>query len=125
MAAKYKRTHSALNTKVIIPAFHIRGGKVVGGGEDAALPVDPLELVKSFGIVGEVLVVNDDAAAGVDSAESDKMMDRLLDSLPCRLSGGFTTNARVYDWLDKGASHVVVEYAASNRHQRCRVRPMQ
>ena len=114
MAAKYKRTHSALNTKVIIPAFHIRGGKVVGGGQDAALPVDPLELVKSFGIVGEVLVVNDDAAAGVDSAESDKMMDRLLDSLPCRLSGGFTTNARVYDWLDKGASHVVVEYAASN-----------
>ena len=85
-----------------------------GGGEDAALPVDPLDLVKSFGIVGEVLVVNDDAAAGVDSAESDKMMDRLLDSLPCRLSGGFTTNARVYDWLDKGASHVVVEYAASN-----------
>ena len=41
-------------------------------------------------------------------------MDLLLDKLPCRLAGGFTTNARVYDWLDKGASQVVVEYAASN-----------
>lgn len=57
---------------------------------------------------------DDDAAAGVDSKENAKMMDMLLDILPCRLAGGFTTNERVYDWLDKGASQVVVEYAASN-----------
>lgn len=62
----------------------------------------------------QVVVVNDDAAAGVDSKENDKMMDLLLDTLPCRLAGGFTTNERVYDWLDKGASQVIVEYAASN-----------
>lgn len=58
--------------------------------------------------------MNDDAATGVDSTESDKVMDMLLDILPCRLAGGFTTNERVYDWLDKGASQVVVDFAASN-----------
>ena len=42
------------------------------------------------------------------------MLDLLLDALPCRLAGGFMTNERVYDWLDKGASQVIVEYAASN-----------
>jgi len=50
----YKRTHSAMNTKVVIPAFNLSGGKVVGAGEGGELPSDPLELVKSFGIVGEV-----------------------------------------------------------------------
>ena len=58
--------------------------------------------------------MNDDAAQGADSKASDKVMDLILDILPCRLAGGFTTNERVYDWLDKGASQVVVEYAASN-----------
>ena len=54
MAAKYKRTHSAMNTKVVLPAFSISGGKIVGAGEGGGLAADPLELVKSFGIVGEV-----------------------------------------------------------------------
>jgi phosphoribosylformimino-5-aminoimidazole carboxamide ribonucleotide (ProFAR) isomerase len=60
------------------------------------------------------VVCDEDAAAGSDSNENERIMDLLLDKLPCRLAGGFTTNARVYDWLDKGASQVVVEYAASN-----------
>lgn len=51
---KYKRSHSAMNTKVVIPAFNISGGRVVGAGEGGKLPADPLELVKSIGIVGEV-----------------------------------------------------------------------
>ena len=63
---------------------------------------------------GQVVVYNDDAASGEDSKENDKLMDKLLDILPCRLAGGFTTNERVYDWLDKGASQIVVDYAASN-----------
>jgi len=61
-----------------------------------------------------VVVYDDDAASGADSKDNAKMMDMLLDILPCRLAGGFTTNERVYDWLDKGASQVVVEYAAAN-----------
>jgi hypothetical protein len=59
-------------------------------------------------------VHDEDAASGADGKENAKIMDLLLDLLPCRLSGGFTTNDRVYDWLDKGASQVVVEYNASN-----------
>jgi len=41
-------------------------------------------------------------------------MDKLLDILPCRVAGGFTTNEKVYDWLDKGAAKVVVDYSESN-----------
>jgi hypothetical protein len=52
--SKYKRTHSALNSLVVLPAFNISGGKVVGAGEGGQLAADPLELIKSFGIVGEV-----------------------------------------------------------------------
>jgi hypothetical protein len=54
MCSKYKRSHSALNSLVVLPAFNISGGKVVGAGEGGQLAADPLELVKSFGIVGEV-----------------------------------------------------------------------
>lgn len=54
MSSKYKRSHSALNSLVVLPAFNISGGKVVGAGEGGQLAADPLELVKSFGIVGEV-----------------------------------------------------------------------
>eukprot|EP00960_Hanusia_phi_P041104 754827-Hanusia_phi.AAC.11 len=32
----------------------------------------------------------------------------------CRLRGGFVTNEKVYDWLDKGATQVIVEYRDSN-----------
>ena len=53
----YKRSHSAMNTKVVIPAFRLASGKVVGAGEGGQLPVDPLELVKSIGIVGEVMLL--------------------------------------------------------------------
>jgi hypothetical protein len=55
--ATYKRSHSAMNTKVVIPAFSISGGTVVGAGELGQLAGDPLELVKSLGIVGEVSVL--------------------------------------------------------------------
>jgi hypothetical protein len=159
---KYKRSHSAMNANVVIPAFSISGGKVVTTGGDGQLSSDPLELIRSFGVVGEVsscthyfrrlprfsihyavkraeffaaslgmaycnpdactdtdacpqVFVHDaDAASGADGKENAKVMDLLLDLLPCRFSGGFTTNDRVYDWLDKGASVVVVEYSASN-----------
>jgi len=61
-----------------------------------------------------VFVHDADAASGVDKKENGKVMDLLLDLLPCRFSGGFTTNDRVYDWIDKGASVVVVEQSVSN-----------
>ena len=59
-------------------------------------------------MVAQVVVVNDDAAAGRDSNESDKMLDLLLDALPCRLAGGFMTNERVYDWLDKAPGQIAM-----------------
>lgn len=54
--ATYKRSHSAMNTKILIPAFSISGGGVVGTDEVGQLAGDPLELVKSLGIVGEVSI---------------------------------------------------------------------
>ena len=51
---KYKRSHSAMNANVVIPAFSISSGKVVTTGGDGQLSSDPLELIRSFGVVGEV-----------------------------------------------------------------------
>ncbi|EKX46547.1 hypothetical protein GUITHDRAFT_107751 [Guillardia theta CCMP2712] len=46
-----------------IPAFAISGGKVVGGG---SFPEDPFEAVKTLGLVGEVMVFDQDAEEGKD-----------------------------------------------------------
>ena len=46
-----------------IPAFAISGGKVVGGG---SFPEDPFEAVKTLGLVGEVMIFDQDAEEGKD-----------------------------------------------------------
>ena len=43
-----------MNANVVIPAFSISSGKVVTTGGDGQLSSDPLELIRSFGVVGEV-----------------------------------------------------------------------
>jgi len=100
-----------MNSRVLIPAFAISGGKVVGGG---SFPEDPFEAVKTLGLVGEVMVFDQDAEEGKDNSTNAAVLDALLDLLPCRLRGGFVTNEKVYDWLDKGATQVIVDYKESN-----------
>jgi phosphoribosylformimino-5-aminoimidazole carboxamide ribonucleotide (ProFAR) isomerase len=75
---------------------------------------DALECAKQASLVGEFYVFDLDAEAGGDAGNNNAIVDELLDMVPCRLGGGFTSNDRVYDWLDKGATQVTVNYAESN-----------
>jgi len=50
---KYKRSQNATNANVVIPAFSI-SDKVVTTDGDGQLSSDPLDLIRSCGVVGEV-----------------------------------------------------------------------
>lgn len=97
---------SAKNSKVVLPSLALKGGKTTSG-EDA------VEVATRLSLVGEIVVVDVDASLG-DPTANASVLNALLDLVPCRLSGGFTTNERVYDWLDKGATQVVVDYNEGN-----------
>lgn len=106
---------SAMNSKVVLPAFSIKGGKADLSGVNSAegIASDVMELAQQLSFVGELYVFDADAEAG-DLDMNKGVLDSLLDKMPVRIGGGFSTNDRVYDWLDKGATQVEVAYRESN-----------
>jgi phosphoribosyl-ATP pyrophosphohydrolase/phosphoribosyl-AMP cyclohydrolase len=104
-----------MNSKVVLPAFSIKGGKADLSGVNSAEGVasDVMELAQQLSFVGELYVFDADAEAG-DLDMNKGVLDSLLDKMPVRIGGGFSTNDRVYDWLDKGATQVEVAYRESN-----------
>lgn len=106
---------SAMNSKVVLPAFSIKSGKVDLSGLNAgdSISSDAMELAHQLSFVGELFVF-DCSAEGGDAEIHKGLLDSLLDKMPLRIGGGFTTNERVYDWLDKGATQVEVAFRESN-----------
>ena len=98
---------------MIIPSIDLAGGRVVqlvGGREqalDAGLPGPWLE---RFAIAGEVAVVDLDAALG--RGDQRDLIERLCQAGPCRVGGGIRSYERARDWLDAGATRIVIGTAA-------------
>jgi phosphoribosyl-ATP pyrophosphohydrolase/phosphoribosyl-AMP cyclohydrolase len=98
---------------MIVPSIDLQDGGAVQliGGETKALDAgDPRPLARCYGLVGEIAVVDLDAALGKGSNAA--VVKELLDLAPCRVGGGIRDAQSAISWLDRGALKVVLGTAA-------------
>jgi len=98
---------------MIVPSIDLQAGnavQLVGGKERALDAGDPRPLAERFARVGEVAVIDLDAALGQGSNAAT--IEDLLALAPCRVGGGIRDVASARRWLDAGARKVVLGTAA-------------
>ena len=98
---------------MIVPSIDLMDGKAVQlrqGRERVLDGGDPRPLAERFGRVGEVAVVDLDAALGTGS--NAEIIEELCQIAPCRVGGGIRSVESAIDWLDRGAEKVVLGTAA-------------
>jgi phosphoribosyl-AMP cyclohydrolase / phosphoribosyl-ATP pyrophosphohydrolase len=94
---------------VIVPSIDIQGGRAVQlrGGKHPVLDVgDPEEVAARYSRVGEIAVVDLDAALG--TGDNAGTVLRLVRRYPCRVGGGLRTKEAVLRYLDAGARSVML-----------------
>lgn len=99
---------------MIIPSIDLMDGQAVqliGGRERAIDAGDPGPLAERFALVGEMAVVDLDAALGRGSNAG--VVERLLPLGRCRVGGGIRDLRTAERWLDAGAARIVVGTAAT------------
>jgi len=98
---------------MLIPSIDLQQGRAVQleGGE--ALRIDggdPVPWAQRFGRIGEVAVIDLDAARGIGS--NREVLRSLLPLARCRVGGGIRDLAAAVEWLDAGAAKVILGTAA-------------
>ncbi len=99
---------------MIVPSIDLMNGQTVQlvGGERLALRAgDPLPIAERFRVAGEIAVIDLDAAMG--SGSNAAMIRELVRAAPCRVGGGIRDVGRAIEWLDAGASKVILGTAAT------------
>lgn len=99
---------------MVIPSIDLQGGSTVQlvGGRDKALDAgDPRPILERFALAGEVAVIDLDAAIGGSSNQG--LIRELVRLRPCRVGGGIRSVERAIEWLDAGASKVILGTAAT------------
>ncbi len=99
---------------MIIPSIDISGGQAVQlvGGEALAIEAgDPFPLLERFRLIGEVAVIDIDAARGEDSNED--LIAELCNRGRIRVGGGIRDEERARMWLDRGAEKIIIGTAAT------------
>jgi phosphoribosyl-ATP pyrophosphohydrolase len=94
---------------VIVPSIDIKGGRAVQlrGGKHPVLDVgDPEEVAERYSRVGEIAIVDLDAALG--TGDNGEIVLRILRRHPCRVGGGLRTKEAVLRYLDAGARSVML-----------------
>ncbi len=98
---------------MIVPSIDLMGGQtvqLVGGKEKALDAGDPRPLADRFGRVGEIAVVDLDAA--LEQGSNEALIEELLTRARCRVGGGIRSVERARSWLDRGAAKVILGTAA-------------
>ena len=99
---------------MIIPSIDLMNGRAVQlrrGREFVLDGGDPLARLEEFSVAGEVAIVDLDAALGQGS--NTAIIRDMVRRAPCRVGGGIRSVGAALDWLDAGASRVVIGTAAS------------
>lgn len=99
---------------MIIPSIDIMDGRAVQlrrGKEMILDGGDPIERMEEFSVAGEVAVVDLDAAMGRGS--NTDLIRKLVRMGSCRVGGGIRDIETAIDWLDCGATRIVIGTAAS------------
>ncbi len=100
---------------MIIPSIDLMNGhavQLVGGDEDKKQidAGDPRPIARDFGVTSEVAVIDLDAAMG--KGDNGQTIRDLLRVAPCRVGGGIRSIDRAIEWLDAGASKIIIGTAA-------------
>jgi phosphoribosyl-ATP pyrophosphohydrolase/phosphoribosyl-AMP cyclohydrolase len=98
---------------MIIPSIDLMGGQtvqLVGGKEHALDAGDPVPIAKRFGRVGELAVIDLDAALGQGSNRA--LVEAACAVARCRVGGGIRDEATARHFLDAGAAKVILGTAA-------------
>jgi phosphoribosyl-ATP pyrophosphohydrolase/phosphoribosyl-AMP cyclohydrolase len=99
---------------MLIPPIDLMDGEAVqliGGKEKALSAGDPRPLATTFGRIGEIAVIDLDAALGTGS-NADTIQE-LLPLARCRVGGGIRSVDAAIEWLDAGAHKVILGTAAT------------
>ena len=98
---------------MIIPSIDLEGGsavQLIGGKEKALDAGDPRPIAEVFGRVGEIAVIDLDAAKGL--GENRNTILDILNLAPCRVGGGIRDYQTAKFWLDAGAQKIIIGTAA-------------
>jgi phosphoribosyl-ATP pyrophosphohydrolase len=98
---------------VLIPSIDLKGRQTVQlvGGEKLAIEAgDPAPIADRFGRVGEIAVIDLDAALGTGS--NADLIAPLCARHDCRVGGGIRDEATARRWLDAGARRIILGTAA-------------
>ncbi len=98
---------------MIVPSIDLMDGQavqLVQGRRKVLEAGDPRPLAERFGRVGEVAVVDLDAALG--RGNNAAVVEELCALAPCRVGGGIRDRDGALEWLDRGAAKVVLGTAA-------------
>ena len=98
---------------MIVPSIDLMDGQavqLVQGRRKVLEAGDPRPIAERFGRVGEVAVVDLDAALGRGSNAG--VIEELCRLAPCRVGGGIRDRDTALEWLNRGAVKVVLGTAA-------------
>ena len=98
---------------MIVPSIDLMDGQavqLVQGRRKVLDAGDPRPIAERFGRVGEVAVVDLDAALGRGS--NTAVIEELCRLAPCRVGGGIRDRDTALEWLNRGAVKVVLGTAA-------------
>lgn len=99
---------------MMIPSIDIQNGQAVQliGGEKKAIDAgDPRPIAERFARVGEIALIDLDAAMGTGSNAG--LLKEICARFPCRVGGGIRDAQTAIDWLDAGARKVILGTAAT------------
>lgn len=99
---------------MIVPSIDLQGGQTVQliGGEALAIEAgDPRPIAARFARVGEIAVIDLDAALGRGS--NAPLIADLCARHDCRVGGGIRDEATARRWLDAGAARIILGTAAT------------
>ncbi|MCL4221823.1 MAG: phosphoribosyl-ATP diphosphatase [Phycisphaerales bacterium] len=98
---------------MIVPSIDIMGGQavqLVGGREKVIDAGDPRPIAERFAPVGEIAVIDLDAAMGRGS--NAEIVEELCQMARCRVGGGIRDEQTAVRWLDAGARKIILGTAA-------------
>lgn len=99
---------------MMIPSIDIQNGQAVQliGGEKKAIDAgDPRPIAEKFARVGEIALIDLDAAMGTGSNKD--LLKEICAQQPCRVGGGIRDVDTAIEWLDAGAQKVILGTAAT------------
>ncbi len=101
---------------MLIPSIDILGGRAVQlvGGDPSSVKIDagdPLAVAERFAVLGEVAVIDLDAALG--RGTNAPAIREIARRFPVRVGGGIRSVDAARQWLDAGAHRVILGTAAT------------